>query len=96
MTSTTAAATDAKQAEPKFRGQARDAYAIVKSTPGFDQLAKAGEDAEGPAWLTRCNLHGSTTPAANRKAGRALGAAAARATWCAKCKAAAAKTAAAK
>jgi hypothetical protein len=99
MTSTTeakVAAPAAKTAEPKFKGQARDGYAIVKTTPGFDQLSKTSKDAEGPAWLTRCNLHGSTTPAANRKAGRALGAAAARATWCAKCKTAAAKTAAAK
>jgi len=86
----------APKAEPKFRGKAVDGYAIVKTTAGFDQLAKAGKDAEGAAWLTRCNLHGSTTPAGNRKAGRGLGSAAQRATWCKGCKAAAAKTAAAK
>jgi hypothetical protein len=83
-------------AAPKFKGQALDGYAIVKTTPGYDQLSKTSKDAEGPAWLTRCNLHGSKTPAGNRKAGRTLGSAAARAQWCRDCKAAAAKTAAAK
>ena len=83
-------------AAPKFKGEPVDGYAIVKTTAGFDQLAKAGKDAEGPAWLTRCNAHGSTTPAGNRKAGRGLGSAAARATRCRGCKTAAAKTAAVK
>ena len=77
--------------EPKSGGQALDGYAMVKTTPGFDQLSMTSKDAEGPAWLTRCNLHGSTTPAASRKAGRGLGSAAARATWCKGCKTAAAK-----
>ncbi len=81
---------------PKFKGQPVDGYAIVKTTAGFDQLAKAGKDAEGPDWLTRCNLHGNTTPAGNRKAGRGLGASAVRAGWCQGCKTAAVKTAAAK
>lgn len=98
--STARAATDTvpapEPAAPKFRGQAVDGYAIAKTTAGFDQLAKAGKDAEGPAWLTRCNAHGSTAPAGNRKAGRGLGSAAQRATWCRGCKTAAAKTAAAK
>jgi hypothetical protein len=84
------------KAEPKFKGQPVDGYAIVKTTAGFDQLVKADATAEGAAWLTRCNEHGSTTPAASRKAGRTLGSAAARATWCRGCKTAAAKTAAAK
>jgi hypothetical protein len=78
------------------RADAPAGYRAVKVTPGFDQFAKTDPSAEGPAWLTRCNAHSTTTPAANRKAGRALGAAAARATWCAKCKTAAAKTSAAK
>jgi hypothetical protein len=64
-------------------------YLAVKSTPAYDQFRKADPAAEGPEWLTRCNAHGKTTEAKNRKAGRALGAAAARATWCAKCKTAA-------
>ena len=80
--------------EPKFKGQAVDGYAVVKTTPGYDQLHATG-DAD-PAWLTRCNAHGTTTPAGNRKAGRALGSSAARAAWCKGCKTAAAKTAAAK
>jgi hypothetical protein len=71
-------------------------YRAVKITPGFGQFVKTDNDAEGPAWLTRCNAHGTTTPADNRKAGRGLGSAAARATWCKGCKTAAAKTAAAK
>ena len=83
-------------AGPKFQGQPVDGYAIAKSTAGYDQLSKTSKDAEGAAWLTRCNEHGSTTPAGNRKAGRTLGSAAQRATWCKGCKTAAAKTAAAK
>ncbi len=81
----------APKAEPKFKGQPVDGYAIVKTTAGFDQFAKTDNSAEGAAWLTRCNLHGTTTPAGNRKAGRGLGSAAARATWCRGCKTAAAK-----
>lgn len=62
-------------------------YRAVKITPGFDQFAKIDTTAEGAAWLTRCNLHGETTSADNRKAGRTLGSAAARASWCSGCKA---------
>jgi hypothetical protein len=83
----------APKAEPKFKGQPVDGYSIVKTTAGFDQLAKTDATAEGAAWLTRCNAHGETTPADNRKAGRTLGSAAQRATWCRRCKAAAAKAA---
>jgi hypothetical protein len=80
------------KAGPKFQGQAVDGYSVVKSTPAFDQLAKTGTtDETAPRWLTRCNAHGATAPAASRKAGRALGAAAQRATWCSGCKVGAAK-----
>jgi hypothetical protein len=92
----TATDTATPKAGPKFKGQAVDGYAIVKTTAGYDQLSKTSKDAEGAAWLTRCNEHGSSTPAGNRKAGRGLGSAAARATWCRGCKTAAAKTAAVK
>jgi hypothetical protein len=71
-------------------------YRAVKATASFDQFAKIDTSAEGPAWLTRCNEHNTTTSADNRKAGRTLGSAAQRATWCRGCKSAAAKTAAAK
>jgi|HubBroStandDraft_3_1064219.scaffolds.fasta_scaffold00428_4 hypothetical protein len=62
-------------------------YLVLKATPSFDQFRKADATAEGPDWLTRCNLHGETTSADNRKAGRTLGSAAARASWCSGCKA---------
>lgn len=68
-------------------------YRAVKITPGFDQFAKIDTSAEGPAWLTRCTQHNTTAPADNRKAGRTLGSAAQRATWCKRCKAAAVKAA---
>jgi hypothetical protein len=73
-------------------------YLVLKATPSFDQFRKADATAEGPDWLTRCNAHGETTSADNRKAGRTLGSAAARASWCSGCKrdAAAAKRAAAR
>jgi hypothetical protein len=93
---TRSTAAPAAKAEPKFKGQAVEHYAIVKTTPGFDQLSKTDKDVDGPDWITRCNQHCNTAPAGNRKAGRGLGSAAARATWCRGCKAAAAKTAAAK
>jgi hypothetical protein len=87
------------KAGPKFKDKPVDGYEVTAAPlevrAAFDQL-KATDKATSPQWLTRCNLHGSTTPAANRKAGRALGSAAARATWCKGCKIAAAKTAAAK
>jgi hypothetical protein len=62
-------------------------YLVLKATPSFDQFRKADATAEGPDWLTRCNAHGETTSADNRKAGRTLGSAAARASWCSGCKA---------
>jgi hypothetical protein len=82
------------KAEPKFRGVVLDGYAIVKTTPGFDQLLSDGANESAPKWLTRCNLHGKTTAADNRKAGRGLGSADQRAQWCASCKTAAAKASA--
>jgi hypothetical protein len=87
------------KAEPKFKDKPVDGYEVAASPlevrAAFDQL-KATDKATSPQWLTRCNYHGTTTSAANRKAGRALGSAAARASWCKGCKTAAAKTAAAK
>jgi hypothetical protein len=75
---------------------------LKRSDLGGDPLPNALGDAapdapaaDRPEWLTRCNVHGKTTTAANRKAGRGLGATAARALWCSGCKRAAAKTAAA-
>ena len=78
---------DAKAAH----AEAPAGYRAVKITPGFDQFAKIDTSAEGPAWLTRCNEHNTTTPADNRKAGRTAGSAAARALWCSGCKRDAAK-----
>jgi hypothetical protein len=90
MTTTTGTA---PKAGPKFQGAAIDHYAIVKTTAGFDQLSSDGADESAPKWLTRCNLHGKTTKADNRKAGRALGSTSARAAWCPGCKTDAAKAA---
>jgi hypothetical protein len=74
-------------------GAPPEGYLVLKATPSYDQFRKADATAEGPDWLTRCNLHGNTTPADNRKAGRTLGSAASRAQWCKGCKADAAKAA---
>jgi hypothetical protein len=57
-------------------------------------LLSDGANESAPKWLTRCNLHGKTTAADNRKAGRGLGSADQRAQWCASCKTAAAKASA--
>jgi hypothetical protein len=72
-------------------GPAPEGYLVLKATPSYDQFRKADATAEGPEWLTRCNAHGETTKADNRKAGRTLGSAAQRATWCKGCKAEARK-----
>jgi hypothetical protein len=76
---------------------------LKRSDLGGDSLPNAIVDETDPAapaanraeWLTRCNYHGKTTVAANRKAGRGLGATGARAAWCSGCKRDAAKLAAA-
>jgi hypothetical protein len=60
--------------------------------PSRNVLGDAAPDApaaDRPEWLTRCNVHGKTTTAPDRKAGRALGAIGARAGWCSGCKRAA-------
>jgi hypothetical protein len=86
-------------AGPKFKDKPVDGYAVTAAPlevrVAFDQL-KATDKATSPQWLTRCNYHGTTTGAANRKAGRALGGSRERVSWCKGCKTAAAKTAAAK
>ena len=76
-----------------LHGDAPSGYLVLKSTPGYDQFRKADPTADGPEWLTRCNAHGETTEAPNRKAGRSLGAVGQRAIWCGKCKADARKRA---
>jgi hypothetical protein len=73
-----------------------EGYLALKDTPSYRQFRKADPTAEGAEWLTQCVAHGTTTTAKNRKEGRAKGSASERALWCKKCKAAAAKTAAAK
>lgn len=67
-------------------------YLPLKLTVSFAQFRKADPSADGPEWLTKCVAHGTTTEAPNRKAGRTLGAAAQRVTWCKPCKTDAAKT----
>jgi hypothetical protein len=67
-------------------------YELIKVTGGFLQFARSTAT-EGPAWLTQCTAHGSTTGAENRKAGRNAGSSSARASWCKGCKADAAKAA---
>lgn len=54
-----------------------------------DETAPDAAAADRPEWLTRCNYHGKTTVAPNRKAGRGLGSSGARAEWCSGCKRAA-------
>jgi colicin import membrane protein len=66
-------------------------YLPLKLTVSFAQFRKADPSADGPEWLTKCVAHGTTTEAPNRKAGRTLGAAAQRVTWCKPCKTDAAK-----
>ena len=62
--------------------------------PAFDLLKRTDQAPEGsPAWLVRCNSHGTTTPAKDTRAADKLGTRAGRLGWCKGCKAEAAKAA---
>jgi hypothetical protein len=69
-----------------------EGYELVKVTGSFLQFARIADNG-GPAWLTQCTAHSTTTGADNRKAGRNLGSSSARVAWCKGCKADAAKAA---
>ena len=69
-------------------------YDIRWPKAAFDLLKRNDTAAEGaPAWLVRCNKHGTTTPATDTKAGDKLGTKAERPSWCEGCKADAAAAA---
>jgi hypothetical protein len=97
-----AAAAKAVKAGPTLRDRASvelpegqispEGYELVKVTGGFLQFARVADNG-GPAWLTQCTAHGTTTGATNRKAGRNAGSSSERASWCKGCKADAAKAA---
>jgi hypothetical protein len=76
----------------KTHAPAPEGYQIRWPKGGYDLLKANAQAPEGsPAWLVRCNAHGTTTPAANGKAGDKLGTTAGRLTWCRGCKAEAAR-----
>lgn len=78
----------------KTHAPAPEGYSIRWPKPAFDLLKRddsAPEDS--PAWLVRCNAHGTTTPAKDTRAADKLGTRAGRLTWCKGCKADAAKAA---
>jgi len=78
----------------KTHAPAPDGYSIRWPKPAFDLLKRDDSAPEGsPAWLVRCNAHGTTTPAADTKAADKLGTKAQRPGWCKDCKADAAKAA---
>jgi hypothetical protein len=78
----------------KTHAPAPDGYSIRWPKPAFDLLKRDDSAPEGsPAWLVRCNSHGTTTPAAGTRAADKLGTRAGRLTWCKGCKADAAKAA---
>lgn len=95
---------DAKAARPtaadkladalKTHAPAPDGYSIRWPKPAFDLLKRDDSAPEGsPAWLVRCNAHGTTTPAKDTRAADKLGTRAGRLTWCKGCKADAARAA---
>jgi hypothetical protein len=78
----------------KTHAPAPEGYSIRWPKPAFDLLKRDDSAPEGsPAWLVRCNAHGTTTEAKDTKAADKLGTKAGRLTWCKGCKADAAKAA---
>lgn len=78
----------------KTHAPAPEGYSIRWPKPAFDLLKRDDSAPEGsPAWLVRCNAHGTTTPAKDTKAADKLGTRASRLTWCKGCKSDAAKAA---
>ena len=61
---------------------------VVKWPHGAHSLLAKTDKAAADAspWLVLCHAHGTTTPAANAKAGEALGTADGRKSWCKACK----------
>ena len=68
---------------------APEGYEIRWPKGGYDLLKRTDQAPEGsPAWLVRCNAHGTTTPnTGTGKAGDALGTKAGRLGWCSGCQA---------
>jgi hypothetical protein len=77
----------------KFKGVAVTGYTVQWPHGGYDLLRTTDKAAERPAWLVRCNVHGTTKPIKAAKEGDQLGTNAGRPAWCAPCKADAAKAA---
>jgi hypothetical protein len=78
----------------KTHAPAPEGYSIRWPKPAFDLLKRDDSAPEGsPAWLVRCNAHGTTTPAKDTKAADKLGTRASRLGWCKGCKSDAAKAA---
>lgn len=104
--STAAAAAEAERSFDALQAQAQqvqadadaakapEGYDIRWPKPAFDLLKRNDSAPDGsPAWLVRCNSHGTTTPAAGTRAADKLGTRAGRLAWCSGCKAEAAKAA---
>jgi hypothetical protein len=68
-------------------------YVVRWPHGGYDLLKSTDMQAARPAWLVRCNDHGTTGEVDGTRAGDVAGSRAGRATWCRPCMAAA-KTAA--
>ena len=86
---TQADADAAKAHQPAPQG-----YMIRWPKPAFDLLKRTDQAPEGsPAWLVRCNAHGTTTPAVNTRVADKLGTKAQRPGWCKGCQSDAAKAA---
>ncbi len=86
------AAPKAPKPEAKFKGATVKGYSLRWPHGGYDLLVADVKPADGgPAWIVRCNVHGTTKPVKAAKDGDALGTKAALPSWCAGCKADAAK-----
>jgi len=87
----------AKAAKPvDAQGRTAPAGYVVRWPHASFDLLKVTADAKAgsPAWLVRCNAHGTTTPAANASQGDAKGSRSGRPEWCKPCAKVAAEPAA--
>lgn len=83
---TKAPATKAPRAKLPHADVAVDGYTVRWPHASFDLLKRTDKaPADSPAWLVRCNAHGTTTPAANATQGDAKGSKAGRPDWCKPC-----------
>ncbi len=77
-----------------YRGVAVDGYITRWEHGGYDLLKTTDASADRPAWLVRCNDHGTVATVENTREGDACGSKRSRALWCAPCTRAAAAAAA--